>query len=90
MIQLEDIDCYEDEIKAVERRAWFSKGQQLDLKKLLKDYEKDMIENAIKESKSYTEAAERLGISKQALNNKINMLGIQKNKDNVQNVSKEQ
>lgn len=49
-----------------------------------------MIENAIKESKSYTEAAERLGISKQALNNKINMLGIQKNKDNVQNVSKEQ
>lgn len=90
VIQLEDIDCYEDEIKAVERRAWFSKGQQLDLKKLLKDYEKDMIENAIKESKSYTEAAERLGISKQALNNKINMLGIQKNKDNVQNVSKEQ
>ena len=60
------------------------------MKKLLKDYEKDMIENAIKESKSYTEAAERLGISKQALNNKINMLGIQKNKDNVQNVSKEQ
>ena len=56
VIQLEDIDCYEDEIKAVERRAWFSKGQQLDLKKLLKDYEKDMIENAIKESKSYTEA----------------------------------
>lgn len=90
VIQLEDIDCYEDEIKAVERRAWFSKGQQLDLKKLLKDYEKDMIENAIKESKSYTEAAERLGISKQALNNKINMLGIQKNKDNVQNISKEQ
>ena len=24
VIQLEDIDCYEDEIKAVERRAWFS------------------------------------------------------------------
>ncbi len=78
VIQLEDIDCYEDEIKAVESRTWFSKDRQMDLKKLLKDYEKEIIENAINENKSYTEAAEKLGISKQALNNKMKILGIAK------------
>lgn len=90
VIQLEDIDCYEDEIKAAEKRAWLFKGQEIDLKKMLRDYEKDIIQETVKESKSYTEAAARLGISKQALNNKINMLGISREKDNIPFISKEQ
>ena len=76
VIQLEDIDCYEEEIEGTRAADRFVKGRKIDLKKVLKEYEKDIIENALRESRNYTEAAERLGISKQALNNKMNDMGI--------------
>ncbi len=73
-IELEDIDCYSEEIAEARRKKELAAAAPSDLKQALRAYEAEVIKEALAASNSYTEAASRLGISKQALNNKLRRL----------------
>ena len=80
-IQLEDIDTYEEEIEAVQQKLAEAEARCLEartfsLKKYMKEYEREILQSVVEESRSFVEAAERLGISKQNLYYKMKELGI--------------
>ncbi|MGN0735495.1 MAG: sigma-54 interaction domain-containing protein [Anaerovoracaceae bacterium] len=83
-ITIEDIDSYADEIQAAKVHEKNDNITVSDLKTYMKNYEKELILLALSECKTLTEAAEKLGISKQSLNNKLNQLGLSKKAGAVQ------
>ena len=57
VIEAEDIDCYKEEMEALKAENILVGGQKTDLKKVLREYEKGIIEKAVRESGTYAEAA---------------------------------
>lgn len=87
-IQLEDIDAYEDEIKAAQRKIAENeqrrqKMSDFSLKKYMKEYEKEILQKVVAESSSFSEAAARLGISRQNLHHKLKEFDIIKQEKTI-------
>lgn len=67
---LEDIDSYEEEIKAVQTYIE-GENEQYHLKNIVEQYEQEIIKEVLLRSRNVEEASEELGVSMQTLYNKI-------------------
>lgn len=71
-LQIEDMDSYEEEIEIARKIKEKQESlQKMDLRSVMKDYEKEILSQVLESSNSVQEASDRMHITKQTLYNKI-------------------